>query len=1087
MMRAKCLAVAFVCVLTLAAVAKSQGTGATIQGLVTDPKREAIPGASVTAVNTETNIQRTAITGEAGIYVIPDLPPGRYHVQVFLPGFKTSVHENIDLVVGQQLTLNTVLEAGQITEEKTVTSELSRVDISTAQVAGVVGEREVKDLPLNGRSFDDLITLNPATVNATAVKGEASGSSGPGNNFAIAGQRPGHNIFLWNGVEYPGGSSAESSTPGGVSGQLLGIDAVREFNVVTSIDSAEAGHRVGGQVSVVTKSGTNSFHGTVFEFLRNSALDARNFFDQDTIPPLKRNQFGGSAGGPIRKDGTFIFGNYEGFRQRLGLSRVAIVPDAEARQGFLPCNIVSPTPNPCPPSGRVNVNLAPGVAPYFNLWPAPDGGELLQNGLPTGTARAFSNPNNPIREDFGIARLDHSFSNRDSLGGAYTIDDGDSTTPGQNPFSLSVLRQRTQILTLSELHVISPSVVNDFTAGLSRVHYGVSLPVSIQPSGVEPFVKGLPIGQIKIGGGAAGGAVALSVAGSGPGNGSNQTEITNLYTYEDQLQISRGIHSLKTGVWFERLQNTEFNINWGQAIFPSLQTFLQGKPSQLSIQLNQGVLPWRSWLGAWFVQDSIKVRPNLTLSVGLRHEFSNGYHNKFHNASNLVPGPDGVLLTDPAIGDSLFAKNTQKWLFGPRAGVAWDPFGKGRTSIRLGAGMAYNLLDNIGACCRTVNPLYSTYVITPSPFPYQQDPAAPFPAGLPVTKGGTQGGGIQPDAQPATTVHYRFEIEQRFGAMTSLRLAYSGSHGYHDIMRADSNTVIPAICSGAAANCPAGLADGTKYFPAGALRPNPQLSSIVQYFTSAVNRYNAASIDLNRRLRVGLAFRTNYTFSKSMDNASSLTAQQAIGNPPLVLDPHDRMRDYGLSAFDVRHRFSFSGSYELPFGNGKRFLKDARGIVNQAVSGWQFNIINNLRSGFPFTPALGFNWSRDGNTSTPDRVSFAPGRTLNGIYLRRPEQWVDATAFVLPPAGTYGNAGRNILIGPGSAMVDVSAFKTTRLTEGRNLQLRAEIFNVLNHANFGIPSPIMLTSTGATAAAAGVITSTSTTSRQIQLGAKLNF
>src|SRR5256712_12643067 len=346
-----------VCLVTLAPAVDAQGTVAEIQGIVTDSSGAVIPGATVTATNTETNLQRTATTGSAGIYVIPNLPPGRYRVQIALSGFHTSLYENIDVVVGQQLTLNTVLRVGEITEQMTVTSEAPLVDISTAQVAGLVGERQVKDLPLNGRSFDNLLTMNPATVNTTAMKGGASSSTGPGNYFAIAGQRPGHNIFLWNGVEYPGGSNAESSTPGGVSGQLLDIDAVREFNVVPSIESAEAGHRVGGQVAVVTKSGTNSFHGTVFEFLRNSALDARNFFDQDAIPPFKRNQFGGSAAGPIAQERTFIFGDYEGFQQRLGLSRVAVLPDAEAPQGFLPCNIVRPAPNVCPQSGRIHVNM----------------------------------------------------------------------------------------------------------------------------------------------------------------------------------------------------------------------------------------------------------------------------------------------------------------------------------------------------------------------------------------------------------------------------------------------------------------------------------------------------------------------------------------------------------------------------------------------------------------------------------------------------------------------------------------------------------------------------------------------------------
>ena len=471
-----------------------------------------------------------------------------------MAGFQTSIWENFDLVVGQQLTLNTALQVGEITQQVTVTGEAPLVDTSTAQVSGLVGERQVKDLPLNGRSFDNLITLNPAAVNTTAMKTGASSSSGPGSMFSIAGRRPGETLFLWNGVEYPGGSSGQSSTPGGVSGQLLGINAVREFNVVPSIDSAEVGHRAGGQVSVVTASGTNSFHGSLFEFLRNNHMDARNFFDHGTVPPFKRNQFGGSAGGPIQKDKTFIFGNYEGFRQRLGLSSVAVVPDAQARKGLLPNaqGFYQPVPG-----------YNPAVAPYFALWPEPNGPELLSNGLPTGTALSYSNPLGPIREDFGTARVDRTFSERDTLSGAYTVDDGISTTPQANPFSLVVLPIRTQILTLAEVHIFSPNVVNSFTAGFSRVNYLITLPISIQPPGVESFVTGIPVGQFKIGGGTTAGVAALTTAGSGPNTGSYSGEVTNIFTYEDQVHIIRGIHSLVAGVWFERLQDNSANINYG--------------------------------------------------------------------------------------------------------------------------------------------------------------------------------------------------------------------------------------------------------------------------------------------------------------------------------------------------------------------------------------------------------------------------------------------------------------------------------------------------------------------------------------------
>lgn len=1055
----------------------AQGAGAAIQGTVTDATGAVIPGAAITATNVETNLQRAVTSSSAGLYVIPNLPPGRYRLQITMSGFQTRTLENLELVIGQQLVSNTSLQVGEISQQVTVSGEAPLVNTSTSQVSGLVGERQVKDLPLNGRSFDNLITLNPGTVNTNSVKGGASGSSSLGNQFAVAGRRPGENLFLWNGVEYPGGSGVEAGTPGGVSGQLLGIEAVREFNVMSNIDSAEYGHRAAGQINVVTASGTNSFHGSLFEFLRNSKLDARNFFDGGTIPPFKRNQFGGSGGGPIQKDKTFIFGNYEGFRQRLGLSSVAVVPDQLARTGQLPDaqGIYRPV-----------AGYNPAVAPYFDLWPAPNGQELFLSGRPTGTALSFTNPSNPIREDFGIVRLDHTFSERDTVSSAYTVDDGESVAPGANPFSLLVSTLRTQLLTATETHMFSPSVVNTFTAGYARPKLIFILPTSVQPAGTMPFVPGNPLGQIKIGGGAGVGAASITPAGSGPNTGSFQIETLNNFTYEDQLHITKGIHSITTGLWLERLQWNAFDNAFGQAVFPDLASFLQGKPTTIAFQLKGAVNPWRSWMTAWYVQDAMKLRSNVTLSVGVRHEFTNGYNHKYGLAANFVPDSNGVIITQPKIGKTLFSKNNARWLFGPRAGLAWDPWGNGKTSIRAGVGIAYSLLDSVEWCCRTTNPAYGTFQASNPPFPLQVNPDAPFPPGLNIAQGGGAGG-IQADAQTPSVVNYRFEIEQEAGPGMSFRVAYVGSHGYHEVLRADSNLAIPATCSAAQGNCPAGLPDGTKYFPTPTRRRNPALSSLVQLYTSSYNNYHGFQADWTRRFRSGLAFRANYTFAKSLDNASSVTNLQAVGSPSVILDTYDRNRDYGLSAFDMRHRFTFSGTYELPLGSGRALLGGAKGVADKLVGGWQANLITSFQSGFPVSPQLGFNQSRDGDTSNPDRPNLAPGRTLSGIYLRTPQQWFDPTAFALPLAGTYGNAGRNILIGPGLQEVDLSFFKTTRLTEKWNLQFRVEFFNLLNRANFGLPAAVVLTTSGAPASSAGRITSTATTSRQIQFGLKINW
>ena len=1050
----------------------AQRGAATISGTVRDTTGAVIPGAMILATNTETNLRRNATSNEAGVFSIPDLPPGKYRAQVTLSGFQTRVLENIELVVGQEFVLNATLQVGSLTSEVTVASEIPLVDTSTSQVSGLVAERDVKDLPLNGRSFDNLISLNPVMVNSSAMKQNVSSSTGPGNYFSVAGRRPGENIFLWNGVEYPGGTNAISSTPGGVSGQLLGIEAVREFNIVPNMDAAEFGHRAGGQISIVTQSGTNTFHGSGYEFLRNSALDARNFFDRQVrptdprIPPFRRNQFGGSAGGPIQKDKTFIFGNYEGFRQMWNLTKVAIVPDLRARQGLLPDanGVYQPVPD-----------FNPAVLPYFALWPEPNGPNIG-----AGMAYSYNTTPNPVHEDFGIVKVDRIISDKDTFNAAYTIDNGDNVGTGQNPYSLVSNSEKAQVLSLSDTHIFSPTMVNNFTAGFSRVWYRYFYSLSISPPGVQPFVVGKPPGQINIGG--AQGTTLVAPAGSGPNTGHDQLNVDNIFTYQDTVRITQGIHSIALGGWLERLQSTGQSGTYGQVNFPSLLSFMQGRPTAFQVTQPAPAIPFRVWMGAWFVQDSVKLRPNLTLSLGVRHEFSNGYHANNNMAISFTQ-VNGVLLSQPRIGDSLFEKNRAKWLFGPRGALAWDPFGKGQTSVRAGFGMAYNILDNVGWCCINVPPIAGASQITSNvPFPLQIVPGV---TSLASAQPGGGRLGIQPDPYTPTILNYHFEIEQGLPSNISLRVGYLGSRGYHEVLRGDANKAIPAICP--ASPCPAGLAPGTKYFPNPVVRRNPQLGSAGIFFTSGINNFNGGFIDVNRRFRSGLGLRTNYTFGKSMDNQSAITGSQAGGQIGVIMDPEDRRRDYSLSAFDVRHRFSLNTMYELPLGKGKSFLSGLNGVADKLASGWQLNTIMNLQSGFPFTPTLGFSQSRDGDTGFPDRPNMAPGRTLKDVYLRTPEHWVDATAFTLPVAGTYGNVGRNVLTGPSLKTVDLSVFKTTKITEQTTLQFRAEAFNVLNRANLGIPSLVMLTNTGAPASSAAAITTTATTSRQIQMGLKLSW
>ncbi|MCL5671484.1 MAG: carboxypeptidase regulatory-like domain-containing protein, partial [Acidobacteria bacterium] len=838
--------------------------------------------------------------------------------------------------------------------------------------------------------------------------------------------------------------------------------SVREFHVVTGAYGAEYGKRPGAQVSILTNSGTNQWHGTTFEFLRNSAFDARNFFDRGQKPSFQRNQFGGALGGPIQKNRTFIFGNYEGYRQHLRLSGLALVPDNEARQGFLPG----------PDGALINIGIAPETAPLLSLWPQPNGAELG-----SGIAEAFSHPLQTVREDFGTARLDRHVSTRDSVSAIYTVDDSDDFTPSSNPLSLDIESLREQVASLEETHVISPVALNVARVGFSRAAYFFTGRSAVDLPG---FIEGKPIGAVVIGGGASpNAATQISLAGSNIG--SNLFINRNLFTYEDRLAVHKGLHQITAGVWFQQIQSNDRLAlsQYGQASFSSLQDFLEGNVSTFVAVPSPTEMAWRSLEGAWYMQDNMRLRRNLTLALGFRDEFTNGWNEATGRAANFVFDSRGVIETNPRVGDSAFTVNRAKFLPEPRVGIAWDPFSDGKTVVRAGFGLYADLQDALSYRLDQNAPFNTTIRMKNVPLSsFPLVPGASLPAQALV-----EPVGVQPSLLTPIVETYSLGISQALTRNTVLRISYVGSHGYHEIVSIDAN--VPSLVTCPSAPCPATLPAGTLYTPPGAPLANPQLANTWTWFSEGVSSYNGLQAEVQHRFSRGLEFRGAYTWSKSLDNGDTLNPSAATNAPGLAMDPQILTMDYGLSTFDVRHIAVASGSYQLPLGKGRRFAGGLTGWMNKLASGWTLDAIVSARSGFPFTPQLSFNPSNNGDTRNSDRLSFNPDFT-GPVVLGGPNRYFNPNAFVVPPNGTFGNVGRDTLIGPGLETFDLSARKDTRLTESIKVELRAEFFNALNRANFNTPNLIVFTQpSGLPTTTAGIITSTSSAAKQIQFGLKL--
>jgi Carboxypeptidase regulatory-like domain len=1038
--------------LAFASSARAQMVGGTISGEVVDASGAAVAGAEVHIRNDETGSERKVLTPESGTFSAPSVAVGVYTVSVSRDGFAPLERTGIALTVGQNVQLHLALTVGNVQQTVSVADTPSVVDTTTLQVQGLVDERQVKELPLNGRSFDQLIQLNPASVSYTTQRsgGVGTSNSSVGNMYSVSGRRPQDNLFLLNGIEYTG-ASLINVTPGGTSGQLLGVDAVREFNVVSDTYGANYGKRTGAQVSIITASGGNKLHGSAYEFLRNSALDARNYFDQANIPEFQRNDFGAALGGALRHDKLFGFGNYEGYRQHLGLSAVSFVPDNASRAA-----------------------ASSSVRPLLALWPVANGPELLNpNGTASGIAEAFANPPQHVREDFGTTRVDANLSPNDPLFGVYTVDDSDASTPSQNPLSTIYERLREQVLSAQEQHVFSPNLLNTLRVGYSRAAYYFTGEV---PVAVPGWVAGGPVGAIVISGStASNGASQVTLAGAN--TGSNNQAVRNLFTVDEHVFWTHGRHQLEAGVWLQRLQSND-NLaqnQYGQASFSTLSSFLKGTVATFTVVPSPTELGWRSLFGAGFIEDAWKVTPRLELRGGFRFESTNGW-NEAHSRASNYGFTGGIINTNPTIGGSALAQNKATFMPEPRIGVAYDLFGNGKTALRANFGVHRALLDALDYRLDQTAPFNTTLSFSNTTV----EKLGSLASGTATTGSGLiSPSNVQTNIATPTVLSWTFKIEQQIAPATSLTLGYVGSHGYHQILSEDQNTPATVICP--APGCPGSLDAGTVYYPS-TTKANPKVANTTSWVSQGISNYNALEVDVRRQLAHGLQLRGVYTFASNLDDGSAWNTSVSANTPAFVMYPGNPGLDYGPAATNIRHAGAINGTWELPFGHG-------------LINGWSLSGIATLQSGFPLSPQLGYNPTGNGDTRNPVRPDRTPG--FHGpLYSKTVKQWFNPAAFTAPYPGTFGDVGRDTLTGPGLSELDFSVAKSTTIREGLRAQFRAEFFNVLNHSNFTTPNPVVYSSgptpkTPTTEAqvspTAGVVSATATTSRQIQFGLKLLF
>ena len=1054
----------------------------TILGVVKDSSGAVIPAASVTIRNTETDFVRTVTTGDDGAYRVPALPVGRYTLKFEKSGFKTENQQGLVLNVSEELVANSTLQVGASSQEVVVTSEAPLVNTTSSSLGGLVSEQKMGDLPLNGRNWVDL-TLMQSGVEKHSNTGGNSPVAAAGTFYSANGATIRSNNYMLDGAPM---LTIYGATQAAVSGNTLGVEGIREYKVETNTFSAEYGLTMGSQTTIVSKNGTNSFHGSAFEYLRNDKMDARNYFDPNPsqlnghrLPEFRRNNFGGSIGGPIVKDRTFFFATYEEVSQRKGLSLVG---------NAIPANCRSATNNPCAtfPSPVAPLNtVAPVIIPLLPLFPLPSQGKQFTD-----------NYVSPVAEEYGQFRIDQTFSAKDTAFARYTIDNATLSQPNlgaPNPNLVDNLNSQSQFTTVSETHIFSSSLLNTARFSLSRTPLH---DVSPSPTGPQySMFPGLPLGAINIGG----------ITSFSPGL--QVTHNQKIYAWSDDMFYTRGRHSLKFGTLITRW-NQEMELQAqlrGSANFADLAHFLSASPNQYTGNTSGSQIRriYTSGTYGFYLQDDMRLSSRLTLNAGLRYEFASDYTEQNGRGAALRDIVSGAATT---VGSPI--KDPSKLNFSPRLGFAWDVFGNGRTALRGGFALLYDIGNLSAALIQGANGTLPFSSVSTNANPAPGSFTLPFTFSANALATSLNG----PDynyGQPKL-LSYNLTLERQLPFGMGLTAGYAGSHGYDIPNRTEGNPTQPTI-----------LPSGQEFWPAGPCpahqttgcvpRVNPNWSNITLIGTFSESWYDSLQVALNKRVGHGLQFQLNYTWSKLIDMGNG---QQPLDNSTVATDTLRPFNDRGPAAFDVTQNFRYNLLYYVPKSSHS-------GFVGGLMNGWWLSSIISAQTGYPFSPLLNSNRSRSGALGGGggiDRPDVVSGSSMSSIThgtsagcgnpaLNTPTQvaippgtpvgtaarWYDPCAFAIPAIGFLGNSGRDSIRGPGLANVDFSVVKDTGLHwlgEAGKLELRAELFNIFNHANFAVPNATVYAAakTGENPlATAGQIVSTVTPSRQVQLALKILF